>query len=220
MPVKEEQWRKVVEVLMKLDEAGCLEHMMLVGSWADFLYSASGYLPDYESRIRTLDLDFLVYNIRKPNPPKNVITTFKEMGFIVERDRMTGVTKLLDPSTGFEIEFLAQLLGSGTERYIKTNLGVTAQGLREFRILSNNRIELSYLGMNILVPKPEAFLINKMVINHGRSEAKAEKDREAIINMYPYIDADEFQRIKESLSKKEYKLVVEFEELYLQKGHE
>ena len=202
MSAKEEQWRKVIDVLRKLDEAGYLEHMMLVGSWADYLYSASGCLPDYESRIRTLDLDFLIYNIRKPNPPQNAISIFKEMGFIVENDRITGVTKLLDPSTGFEVEFLAQLLGSGTERYLKTNLGITAQGLREFSILANNSMTISYLGMNILVPKPEAFLLNKMVINDERDAIKAEKDREAIINMYPHIDVEEFERIREELPKK------------------
>ncbi|MBR2674481.1 MAG: hypothetical protein IKE52_03375 [Mogibacterium sp.] len=216
MSIRENQWRKVVEILQKLEETGCLEHMMLIGSWADYLYSASGFLPDYESRIRTLDLDFLICNARKPNPPKDASALFKELGFIVETDRITGVTKLFDTATGFEVEFLIQMLGSGTERYMKTNLGVTAQAMREFSILANNRIEISYLGMKVSVPKPEAYIINKMVINDERSEFKADKDRSTILNMYHHIDKEEFERIREGLTKKYKSRVQEFMDEFIQ----
>lgn len=210
MSIREDQWRKVIAVMRKLDEVGCLEHVMLVGSWADYLYSASGVLPDYESRIRTLDLDFLIHNIRRPAEKKNAIELFEELGFIVESDRMTNVTKLLDPETGFEVEFLVQQMGSGTEQYMKTNLGVTAQALRHFNILVNNKMTIDYLGMKILVPKPEAFAIHKMVINSDRRPAKALKDQEAIKNMYPYLDKEIVAEIREGLSKKDKKLVDAF----------
>lgn len=215
MSIREDQWRKVIAVMRKLDEAGCLEHVMLVGSWADYLYSASGILPDYESRIRTLDLDFLIHNIRRPTEKKNAIELFKELGFVVESDCMTQVTKLLDPETGFEVEFLVQQLGSGTEQYMKTNLGVTAQALRHFNILVNNKMTIEYLGMKILVPKPEAFAIHKMVINSDRRPDKALKDQEAIQNMYPYLNKEMMEEIREGLTKKEKKLVDEFFALFL-----
>ena len=215
MSIREDQWRKVIAVMRKLDEAGCLEHVMLVGSWADYLYSASGILPDYESRIRTLDLDFLIHNIRRPTEKKNSIELFKELGFVVESDCMTQVTKLLDPETGFEVEFLVQQLGSGTEQYMKTNLGVTAQALRHFNILVNNKMTIEYLGMKILVPKPEAFAIHKMVINSDRRPDKALKDQEAIQNMYPYLNKEMMEEIREGLTKKDKKLVDEFFALFL-----
>lgn len=215
MSIREDQWRKVIAVMRKLDEASCLEHVMLVGSWADYLYSASGVLTDYESRIRTLDLDFLIHNIRRPAEKKNAIELFKELGFIVENDCVTQVTKLLDPETGFEVEFLVQQLGSGTEQYMKTNLGVTAQALRHFNILVNNKMTIEYIGMKILVPKPEAFAIHKMIINSDRRPDKALKDQEAIKNMYPYLNKVIVEEIKKSLSKKEKKLVDDFFALHL-----
>lgn len=210
MAIKEEQWRKVIEIMRKLDDAGCLEHVMLIGSWADYLYSASGLLPDYESRIRTLDLDFLVHNIRKPTEKKNAVELLKELGFIVQIDRITNVTKLLEPETGFEVEFLSQQLGSGEERYMKTNLGVTAQALRHLNILASNKMEVEYLGLKVLIPKPEAFALHKMIINPERKPEKAQKDKEAIINMYPFLDKDVFNEIKSTLSKKELKTVETF----------
>jgi len=207
MAIQEEQWRHVLEILNNLDKAGCLEHVMLIGSWADYLYSVAGVLPDYESRIRTLDLDFLIFNIRKPKEKKDAVAVFRELGFLVEKDRITGVTKLLDPQNGFEVEFLVQQMGSGIERYMGTNLGVTAQALRHFNILVNNRIKVEYFGREILVPCPEAFILNKMIINTERSDYKAEKDRVAINNMYPHIDKEKFNQLKGRLSKKERALV-------------
>lgn len=215
MSIREDQWRKVIAVMRKLNEAGCLEHVMLIGSWADYLYSASGVLPDYESRIRTLDLDFLIYNIRRPTEKKNAIELLNDLGFIVESDCVTQVTKLLDPETGFEVEFLVQQLGSGTEQYMKTNLGVTAQALRHFNILVSNKMTIEYLGMKILVPKPEAFAIHKMVINSDRRPDKALKDREAIKNMLPYLNKAIVEEIREGLSKKDKKKVDDYFALYL-----
>lgn len=217
MAIQEEQWRRVLEILNKLDEEGCLEYVMLIGSWADYLYSVAGVLPDYESRIRTLDLDFLVYNIRRPREKKDAVVVFKELGFIVEKDRVTDVTKLLDPANGFEVEFLVQQMGSGVERYMRTNLGVTAQALRHFNILANNKMKVHYLGKDIVVPCPEAFILNKMIINSERSDYKAEKDIVAINNMYPHIDKNKFNELKESLTKKEKTLVNTYMESKMEK---
>ena len=215
MSLKEEQWRKVINIIRKLDEANCLEHVMLIGSWADFFYSVSGLLPEYESRIRTLDLDFLVHNIRKPAKKENITEIFKELGFIVESDRVTGVTKLLEHETGFEVEFLVQQLGSGKEQYMKTNLGITAQALRHINILANNKREIDYLGVKILVPEPEAFVLHKMIINSEREPLKAEKDRDSITNMFKYLDKEKYAKIYERLSKKEKQIVESFTEKYL-----
>ena len=64
-------------------------------------------------------------------------------------------------------------------------------------------ITISYLGISVLVPSPEAFALHKMIINEDRREDKAVKDREAIINMYPYLDKEKLNSIYETLSKNE-----------------
>lgn len=52
-----------------MEKAGYLKHAILVGSWAEFAYREAGILPGFVPTIRTLDVDFLVRNLRRPNPP-------------------------------------------------------------------------------------------------------------------------------------------------------
>ena len=86
--------------------------------------------------------------------------------------------------------------------------------LRYMDILLNNSTSVDYLGMSLTVPFPEAYVIHKMVINNQR-KGKQEKDRNAIINLFPYLDTERFQNIKDSLSRKEQKAVNTFIEEYL-----
>ena len=89
------QETKLLKLLKSFDDNGCSDHLILIGSWAEYLYCAAGILPDYEAVIRTLDIDFLVKNLRRPVPSINIISLAKEEGFYVEEDCLTGVTRLL-----------------------------------------------------------------------------------------------------------------------------
>lgn len=160
-----------------------------------------------------MDIDFLLINMRKPNPPANVTALARDAGYLVENDILDGTTKILDKE-GLEIEFLINKAGAGLESSLKTNLGVVAQSLRYMDILLNNSTSVDYLGMSLTVPFPEAYVIHKMVINNQR-KGKQEKDRNAIINLFPYLDPERFQNIKDSLSRKEQKAVNTFIEEYL-----
>ncbi len=76
-----------------LDETGCLEHVMLIGSWAEYAHWRAGLLGGFLPNIRTLDMDFLVRNMRKPIPKAHLVTAARDNGYLVESDRLTGVTK-------------------------------------------------------------------------------------------------------------------------------
>ncbi len=200
-----EQRRQLLKLLKMFSDNGLSEHLVLIGSWAEYFYMEAELLPDYEAAIRTLDIDFLVKNLKKPNPPLNIIGLAKEEGFLVDEDCLTGVTRLLS-ADGFEIEFLIAQKGKGDNPYLKTNLGITAQALRHLDVLKDNIIPVDYMGISVNVPAPEAFVLHKMIINEERKD-KIEKDRQVINRMYRYLNQDRLDLLKSKLTKKEQKVV-------------
>ena len=205
-----EQKQAFARVLDLVEEAGCMRHVILVGSWAEYVYREAEMLPGFMPNIRTMDVDFLVRNLRRPNPAACLASLARERGFYVESDRMAGTTKLLD-TTGLEVEFLIGKMGAGLEPALKTNIGVTAQALRHMDIISRNVVEANCLGHVVVVPAPEAYVAHKMVINNERG-IKAEKDAQAVENIFPLLDEVVFSGILGNLTKKEMAKVRAFAE--------
>lgn len=203
-----EQQHAFKRVLDLLDRTGCIEHVILIDSWAEFTYREAGVLEGFDPHIRTLDVDFLVRNLRRPSPPADLITVARDAGYFVQSDRMDGTTRLLD-TTGLEVEFLINQLGAGTEGTLRTNIGVTAQALRHLGILSANTLKVVCLGHAITVPTPEAYVVHKMVI-HSRRGKKAEKDARAILHLWPLLDTGKVASVVQLLSKKERASVLAF----------
>jgi hypothetical protein len=53
------------EIIETLDKCGALPHLMIAGSWAEYIYSES--LGDgVRAGFRTRDIDIVILNIRKP----------------------------------------------------------------------------------------------------------------------------------------------------------
>lgn len=200
-----EQRRQLLKLLKMFSDNGFAEHLILIGSWAEYFYMEAGILPDYAAEIRTLDVDFLVKNLKKPNPPVSIIGLAKDEGFFIDEDCLTGVTRLLS-ADGFEVEFLIAQKGKGDNLYMKTNLGITAQALRHLSVLKENTITVDYIGILVNVPTPEAFVLHKMIINSER-KAKLEKDRAVINRMYRHLEKSRFEELREKLTKKEQKTV-------------
>lgn len=189
------------KVLRLLDDAECLDHVILIGSWAEFVYREAGILEGFAPNIRTLDVDFLVRNLRRPNPPANLVAVAREAGYLVQSDRLDGTTRIFDTS-GLEIEFLINKLGAGVEETLRTNIGVTAQALRHLGVLASRTLKLECLGHMVVVPTPEAYAVHKMVINSRRG-GKSQKDAEAVAGLWPYLDQGEVMALVRSLTKKE-----------------
>ena len=150
-----------------------------------------------------MDMDFLIKNLRKPLPEKNLAALARAEGYLVESDVLTGVTKIYDKA-GLEIEFLIGKKGAGVEQALKTNLGVTAQTLRHMEVIIRNTIEVEYFNMKITVPMPEAYTVHKIVINQDRG-SKKKKDQIAIGNIWRSLDLVEVKKLAETLTKKEQK---------------
>lgn len=191
-----------------LNANGLANQVVVIGSWAEYVYAQAGTLAGFEANLRTLDIDFMIKNMRKPDEPVNIITLAKKEGYIVEHDTMMGTTKFITPSL-MEIEFLIPQYGSGESPVISTNLGVKAQALRHLNILRDNIIVVELFDMQIHVPTAEAYAIHKMVINKVRGK-KAEKDRVAIVAIMPFLDKIKFIKIYDVLTKKERASVDDF----------
>ena len=200
MNIQQKEFSRFIKLLSDND---CLEHVILIGSWAEYVYQETGLLKDFNSNIKTMDMDFLIKNLRKPLPEKNLAALARAEGYLVESDVLTGVTKIYDKA-GLEIEFLIGKKGAGVEQALKTNLGVTAQTLRHMEVIIRNTIEVEYFNMKITVPMPEAYTVHKIVINQDRG-SKKKKDQIAIGNIWRTLDLVEVKKLAETLTKKEQK---------------
>lgn len=202
------QQKEFLRFIKLLSDNDLLDKVIVVGSWAEYIYAQCGLLKDFSSNLKTLDLDFLIKNMRLPKIPASLTSIAANAGYDILHDYLEDTTKIVSPE-GLEIEFLINQMGSGGQNILKTNLGVNAQALRHLDITLRNTVTVDFFSMSITVPTPEAYVIGKMVINDKR-KAKAEKDQEAVRNLLPYLDQEAFQEVYNGLFKKEQKAVDEF----------
>ncbi|MCL2525933.1 MAG: nucleotidyltransferase domain-containing protein [Coriobacteriia bacterium] len=80
---------KVVEVL---EDTGLLPHLMIVGSWAEYIY-AQAYGDQLLASFRTQDVDILVPNIRIPKKGVNIYAALADKGFVYDENIVNGVGK-------------------------------------------------------------------------------------------------------------------------------
>lgn len=202
------QYKDFWRFISLLHENDLLQHLVVIGSWAEYLYAQSGILPGFTANLRTLDIDFLIKNMRRPIKSVNIASLAKEAGYIIDYDVMEGTTKIYTPDL-MEIEFIIEQKGKGDNPVIKTNLGVNSQALRHLSSLKNNSIVIKLFDFSISVPSPEAYVTHKIVINKERG-IKAAKDKQAIIGLLPFIDKEKFKEICDHLTKKEQQEINNF----------
>lgn len=78
-------------------------------------------------------------------------------------------------------------------------------------MLLKNTVEERVMGHEVSVPTPEAYVLHKMVIN-GERRGKAEKDRAAIIRIWPMTDRSETLKVLLTCTRKECLRVARFME--------
>ena len=191
-----------------LHDNDLLQHVELIGSWCEYLYAQSGALKGFDANIRTLDIDFLVKNMRRPTKKVSLSAIASQSGYTIDKDVLTGTTKIYTPDL-MEIEFLIEQKGAAKEPVLDTNIGVSAQALHHVSILKTYSMQIDMFGMSITVPTPEAYAIHKIIIN-GQRGNKIEKDLRAIENILPYLDTEQMGVIIASLTKREKKIVEEY----------
>lgn len=196
------QQKEVLRLLKILNDNSVLDHVVLVGSWSEYVYATGGILPGFTANLRTIDVDFLVKNLRRPTAPVDVAALAKEEGYSIAHDALSGTTKLVSPS-GLEVEFLIPKKGSGSEQVLQTNLGVVAQSLWHMSAVVNNAITANILGMKVQVPCPEIYVLTKMIINEDRKPEKQLKDARSVQKLLPYLDYNKLDALFAYSSKKE-----------------
>ena len=193
------------ELIDLLNNAEALEHLIIIGSWAEYIYEESNLINNFKAELKTRDIDLMIKNKNKPSKSIDLISVFKEAGYTVDRHILTDKTQILTTDR-LEIEFLLTKVGQGLESTMKTNLGVTAETLRDIKILRDNTIRVPVRGYIIIVPIPEAYVLQKILINKERKN-KMDKDRKAISNLLQYLSIDTLKSIYNGMTKKQKKII-------------
>lgn len=202
------------ETIKILEKNKVLEHVVLIGSWAEYIYEISDYLKGFEANLKTKDIDFLIKNINKPKEGINIVKILEKEGYETSIDYISGIFKFYK-SKDLEVEFLAREIGKGqSEPYKVPSFGIKAEGLRFTDLLVRNTVNIEVKNMEITVPIPQAYLLQKIIINSHRGK-KAKKDYLSIENLMENIkrNSSEFKKLKDlynALSKKQKNIIDKF----------
>jgi len=197
------------EVVDVFDKLGLLPFVMLMGSWSEYIYQHY-YLNDFRPHIMTRDVDFLYRNLSKPGAKIELVKALEAIGFSCEVDRLSGIGKFIKEDV-LAIEFLVRVLGKGDpENRRIPSLGVTGIGLRDINMLDNYPLYLDCDKYTIIVPEPEAYILQKLLINPKRKDVeKREKDMRSIQVLIPHISKDRINEILDNLTKKQQNTITD-----------
>lgn len=190
-----------LEVLRRMEKAGVLRGLVLIGSWCAYFY------PDYFggktklSALRTRDIDFLI-----PTPPKlkgeiRMTELLEDLGFIPDRQG-EGYVRLSHPE--LIIDFLVAERGKGTDKpYAVKALGVKAQALRFVGLLAEDTVEVKSRGLTLTLPHPVNFGLQKLIVSGRRADRdKGAKDRlQAVEVLRAVIERGEGEEIRRKYRK-------------------
>ena len=190
-----EQQKAFWDAIDVFDKEGVLPYVMLIGSWAEYIYQyyfKTNFIPN----LRTRDVDFLYPNLKRPQEYGfNIFKSMQEKGFAYREDYMSGVGKFMKEDL-LELEFITRVLGKG--QYINEipSLNIKSEGLREINMLAEYPLELECENYIITVPEPEAYIIQKLLINPIRTpEYKREKDIQAIKELLDHVNRNRLNQI-------------------------
>lgn len=199
-------------IIKALDELDILQHVMIIGSWAEYLYPPL-FETDFVPNLRTRDVDFFYRNINLPKEKIPLIGKLKEYGFLYDENPYSAVAKFYKEDL-LELEFLTRVLGSGGKSiYTIKPLGIKSEGLREINILSDYACEVERNGYTIIVPEPAVYVMQKILTNPTRvPRNKREKDIVAIEELLIHIKQskihmNKLEEIYNTLSKKQLSIV-------------
>ncbi len=188
-----------------LKEAQCLGSVILVGSWSEFLYET--IISNFSAEMATVDLDFLIPDLHQPEEKKSISAIAKQYGFEYSEKGEPAYTIFIGQD-GFEVEFLSEKRGDGLNQNVMSNIGVKTQQLRHVHLLQNFTRFVKFEHMTIRVPEPEAYCLQKMIINAERIvQGKTVSDQKKINNLVPHLNSSIVGIIYETLTENEKKQV-------------
>ena len=170
---RDEVFWKLVDVL---DSSGVLEHVMIVGTWAEWLYTDyfASIDKDREFHVdigRTHDIDVFFRNyLMEIDGANQLRMRLREAGFLPGSD-FKGTFFL----GGIEVEFLAGTIGAGKGIIEIPSVGIKAERLEELAMLKPAWVEKN--SYRICIPTPASYVAQKLYINPvRRPESKRSQD--------------------------------------------
>jgi len=186
-----------MDVLGRLQDAGVLERVVIIGSWCTYFYRKCGILGGGIGTLRTDDIDFLVPRPLRGNLRVNIPGMVKDIGFIVVRGR-TGAMQL--EHADMKMEFLVPERGRGSDAPHNIGaLGVFAQPLRFLDFLLEETILVDVGGVRIRLPLPVRFGLHKVLISgrRHRPDKKAKDIEQGIDVLRASISGGKSGKVKE-----------------------
>lgn len=185
--MEKSQYDLCASVLNRLDDAGILNSVVVVGSWCVLFYERYFNLPEYRATIRTRDLDIAI-----PVPPHfhrkvDIGEMLEPLGFVADFKGSDGYIRFLHPE--LIVEFLVPERGRGTSTPLDVpKLGINAQRLRFLDLLLTETITVPFRSVNVRLPHPIRFALHKLLISGRRQSDKAERDREQAVTVMRAIE--------------------------------
>ncbi len=175
------------------------EGIEIIGSWCFQLYQK--HLGAKSFPLLTQDIDFLIPNPYKGKEHTNFLNQLEEIGFRCDFQR-DGSIYLWNAE--LKIEFITPEKGRGTDKAIEIKkLGINAIPLRFVGLLLDNPLTIIDEGIKILLPNPVNFCLHKLIIASRRRKIdKSLKDLQQAICTSVIVDAEETQKLFQSLPKK------------------
>lgn len=173
------------EILRRLNKAGILKDMILIGSWSAYFYNEYFSGTSYLGRValKTRDIDFLIDDPAKIKHEVNVPELLHDLGFVIIYKGSKGYIKLEHPD--LLLEFLVPEKGRGINKpFPLPKLGINAVALRFLNFLSSNTIKVKIEDFYVTLPHPANFALHKLIIFQRRlRQDKAVKDKNTAIEI-------------------------------------
>ena len=164
------------DVLKALNDANVLENTIIVGSWSMYFYKE--IFENFVPQIATTDFDLFL-----PNPSKiinsNINKLLIDLDYYRSDDFLTGKTRFYSKK-GFEIEFLTLPKRNSTDVVKIKNANIGAEALPKMLPIKWNYITIKYHNLNINIPSPASYCLQKLLINKDRKEAKQKRDIDSV----------------------------------------
>lgn len=181
--MQNKQYDLCVAVLGKLQEAGVLRNLVLVGSWCLVLYREYFKGVGEVIAVRTRDMDFLVPSTEVFRSHVDLPELLKDLGFIVEFRGAEGAMMLDHPELMVELLVPEKGRGVGGVQSIP-GLGINAQPLRYMGVALMKTLQLKFGNIPVRVPHPAAFALHKLLVAPRRkAREKKRKDLDAALQV-------------------------------------
>ena len=194
------QYKLCVEVLRRLDKAGVLKDVVLVGSWCTLFYKDFFGSSSYMASLKTRDMDLLIPRPSAAKAEVDVAELLKDLGFVVGFSGSEGYIRMEHPE--LIVEFLVPERGRASDKpYPLPKLGLNAQALRFLEFLAQDTITVKVEEVSVRLPHPANFALHKLVVLSRRTgHAKQVKDKEAAMRVLEaLIDKGEDDSIRKAL---------------------